>query len=142
VLENDSIPQSRIIEQPVIEGLYNFARSTLDDVKGAKGKTHTEVKQAFTAVRLAQRAGAASLASQELAEAQRSLDQTLKLWRERNDRTEIAAQARETIRLAVAAQRLAHGRAFQGTRVETEGSGGGKGETEGRDPRGTSSRRR
>jgi hypothetical protein len=142
VLENDSGSRDRIIEQPVIEGVYNFARSSLDDAKEAKGKVHTEVKQAFTAVRLAQRAGAATLAGEEFAQAQRALDQTMMLWRERRDRAEIAAQARETIQLAVAAQSLAHGRALQETRVETEGPGGGKGETEGRDPRGTNSGRR
>jgi hypothetical protein len=134
-LENKPDPQGRVVDQPLIEGVYNFARSTLDDHKEAKGKVHSEVRQAFTAVRLAERAGAANLASQELASARRALQETLALWKERKDRTEIAAQARETVRLAVAAQHLAQERALLAL-GSTEGLGGGKGETEGRDARG------
>src|SRR5262245_34645272 len=137
VLANEQTTNSRIIEQPIVEGIYNFHRSTLDDLKEAKGKVHTEVRQAFTAVRLAQRAGAATLASEEFLKARRALDETVKSWKNRNDRIEIAAQARETVRLAVIAQRLAEDRAFHATRVGTEGVGGGKGEVEGRDLRAT-----
>jgi len=136
VLETPSKSDSRTMGLPLIEGVYNFERSTLADVKGAKGRVHSEVRQAYTAVRLAQRAGASNLAADEFGQAQRALNATLNLWHERKDRTEIAAQARETVRLAVAAQRLARDRAFQGARVEEEGSGGGKGETGRRDPRG------
>jgi hypothetical protein len=135
VLTNEPPANSRIVEQPIIEGIYNFHRSTLDDVKEAKGEVHTEIRQAFTAVRLAQRVGAAALASEEFIKAQHALDETLKSWKNRNDRIEIAAQARETVRLAVIAQRLAEDRAFHATRVGTEGLGGGKGEVEGRDLR-------
>jgi hypothetical protein len=114
VLENEPGASGRKVEQPLIEGVYNFDRSSLDDVKRAKGRVHTEVRQAVTAVRLAQRAGAPSLASPEFAQARRALQRTITLWKERTDRAEIAAQARETVRLAVAAQRLAHDRALQG----------------------------
>ena len=134
ILEN--VPQSgtaRVGYEPV-EGIYNFERSSLGDVKTARGKVHTEVRQAFTAVRLAQRAQAARLAPEELLEAQRALDRTLDLWRRRVDRSEIAAQARATVRLALAAQHLAEDRAFQ-ARLEMEGSGGGSGEPERRVPR-------
>jgi hypothetical protein len=136
VLENRAAPQARGIRYQLLEGVYNFERSSLGDVKEAKGKVHTEVKQAFTAVRLAQRAGAARLAPKELSEAQRALDETLDLWRQRVDRTEIAAQAHETVRLALAAQRLAEDRAFLGARVQVEGSGGGNEEAGRRSPRG------
>jgi hypothetical protein len=136
VFENKPVSQGRRVRYQLLEGVYNFERSSLADVKEAKGKVHTEVKQAFTAVRLAQRADAARLAPEELGEAQRALDQTLNLWRSRVDRIEIAAQARETVRLALAAQRLAEDRAFQGARVEVEGSGGGNGEAGRRNPRG------
>jgi hypothetical protein len=136
VLENKPDPAGHAIQQPLIEGVYNFHRSTLSDVKEATGKVHSEVRQALTAVRLAQRAGAAAFAADELAQAQRALEQTLTLWHERKNRTEIAAQARKTVSLAVAAQRLAQDRALLGTRTETEGTGGGKIETEGRNLRG------
>jgi hypothetical protein len=115
VMENEPGASGRKVKQPLIEGLYNFDRSSLADVKSAKGKVHTEVKQAVTAVRLAQRAGAPTLASPEFAQAHRALKRTIALWQERTDRAEIAAHARETVRLAVAAQRLAHHRALQGT---------------------------
>src|SRR5207249_7056046 len=57
VLENRPARQAPGIRYQLLEGVYNFERSSLDDVKPAKGRVHTEVKQAFTAVRLAQRAG-------------------------------------------------------------------------------------
>jgi hypothetical protein len=136
VLENRPARQAPGIRYQLLEGVYNFERSSLDDVKPAKGRVHTEVKQAFTAVRLAQRAGAARLAPEELNEAQRALDETFDLWRRRVDRMEIATQAHETVRLALTAQRLAEDRAFLGARVQVEGLGGGNGEAGGRNPRG------
>jgi len=141
ILENKPDPQGRAIDQPLVVGVYNFARSTLADQKEAKGRVNSEVRQAFTAVRLAERAGAENFANEELASARRALQDTLALWKERKDRTEIAAQARETVRLAVAAQHLAQERALL-VLGSTEGVGGGKGETEGRDARGGSSYRR
>ncbi len=136
VLEKSPESGDSKIRYPVLEGFYNFRRTSLTDVKSARGEVHTEVRQAFTAVRLAQRAGAAALARPELMKAEKNLDRTLELWRQRADRMEITAQARETIRLAVAAQRLAMDRVLQDARVEGEGSGGGKVETEGSGPRG------
>jgi hypothetical protein len=127
VLENPSQPGVRTVRYQPIEGVYNFERSSLADVKSARGKVHTEVKQAFTAVRLAQRAQAVRFAPDALREAQQALDQTLDLWRRRVDRSEIAAQAHATVRLALTAQRLAEDRAFQ-VRLEVEGLGGGSGE--------------
>jgi hypothetical protein len=109
VLENTRFAASHEIDYTVVEGVYNFERNTLEDVKDAKGRVHTDVRQAFTAVRLAQRSGAPELAKQEFLQAERALDRTLSLWRQHGDRNEIAAQARETVRLAVAAQQLARG---------------------------------
>jgi hypothetical protein len=131
VLETGDDSHDQNVEQPLISGVYNFSRSSLSDVKEANGPVHSEVRQAFTAVRLAERSGAARYAADELSHARLELDRTLKIWHERKDRTEIAAQARETIRLAVAAQRLAEERAFGVTRGDTEGSGGGKSESPG-----------
>jgi hypothetical protein len=126
VLENKPESAGRGLHYPVLEGVYNFGRSTLADSKEAKGKVHTDVRQALTAVRLAQRAGAPRLASNEYNFAEQSLDRTLALWHQHVDRQRIAAQARDTVRLAVAAQRLANDRALQGSPAGTEGSGGGK----------------
>src|SRR5262249_35556401 len=123
VLENKPDTNAPEIHYAVLEGVYNFERSTLADSKRAKGRVHTDVRQAFTAVRLAQRAGAAAVATEEFGRAERALDQTFSLWHQHAARNEIAAQARETVRLAVAAQRLARDRGLQGSRLRTEGSG-------------------
>jgi hypothetical protein len=139
VFQNEQESDARIIKQPLVQGVYNFHRSTLDRVKGARGKVHTEIRQAMTAVRLAQRADAASFAGEEFAEAQRALHATLNLWQTEKNRTEIAGQARETVRLAVAAQRLAEDRAREGTQRVSESSGGGRGEFQGRELRGQKS---
>ena len=127
VLENPSEAGAQLVTYQPIEGVYNFVRSSLADVKKARGEVHTEVRQAFTAVRLAQRAEAVRFAPEALQEAQHALDQTLDLWRRRVDRSEIAAQARATVRLALTAQHLAENRAFQ-ARLELEGLGGGSAE--------------
>ena len=134
ILENTSQAGGVMVRYEPMEGVYNFERSSLADAKPAKGKVHTEVRQAYTAVRLAQREEASRFAPEALAEAQRALDQTLDLWHRRVDRSEIAAQARATVRLALTAQHLAEDRAFQ-ARLEVEGSGGGRIEPEGRVPR-------
>jgi len=134
VLENNSQAGGVMVRYEPMQGVYNFERSSLADAKTAKSKVHTEVRQAYTAVRLAQRADAARFAPQALEEAQRALDHTLDLWHRRVDRSEIAAQARVTVRLALTAQHLAEDRAFQ-ARLEVEGSGGGRSEPERRVPR-------
>ena len=136
VILESSEQGSQLVKYQLLQGIYNFDRSSLADAKKAKGKIHTEVRQAYTAVRLAQRAQADRFAPQALQEAQSALDQTLDLWHRRADRSEIAEQARATVRLALAAQHLAEDRAFQ-ARLEVEGSGGGIGEPGRRVPRDT-----
>jgi hypothetical protein len=76
------------------------------------------VKQALTAVRLAQRAGAGELANQELREAERSLELTLDFSRRGEDSDEIDALAQETLRLAVSARRVALARTSQNARFD------------------------
>ncbi len=125
ILENERRVHVSPIRYRVIEGVYNFERATLDNEKEARGVVHSEVRQAFTAVRLAQRAGAADVAGVEFHQAEQALNHTLVLWRQHVNRNEIAAQARETVRLAVAAQRLAMDHGLQAGRTDTEGLGGG-----------------
>src|SRR5262245_5904486 len=139
ILSNKSEPKALSVTQTVREGVYNFDRSTLSGVKESRGRNHSEIREAYTAVRLARRAGAATLASAEMDRAQQAFDQTLRLWHDRKNREEIVAQAHETVRLAVDAQRLAEDRAFRGTPVGLEGSGGGNGESGRRDPGGNGS---
>jgi len=69
-------------------------------------------------VRLAQRAGALELAQPVLLQAEHALDVTFERLRGGGNRDEIEALARNTVRLAVGAQTLALGRAFQNARVE------------------------
>jgi len=142
ILDNNPVSHSQPVVQPLVEGRYYFSRSSLSNAKEAKVKVHTDVRQALTAFRLAQRAGATTLAPAELAAARSALDKTISLWRERKDRTEIAAQARETIRLAIAAQQLAQERALHGTHDGLEGVGRGNRESGGREARDISTHRR
>jgi hypothetical protein len=130
ILKNISRPGAHLVPYQPIEGVYNFQRSSLADVKKARGEVHTDVRQAFTAVRLAQRAQAARYAPEALQEAQHALDQTFDLWRRRVNHSEIAARARATIRLALTAQHLAEARAFH-VRLEVEGVGEGRTNPEG-----------
>jgi hypothetical protein len=129
VLENKPDASAPAFRYAVLEGVYNFTRSSLADSMEARGKVHTDVRQAFTAVRLARRAGAARYAPDAYNRAEKALDRTLDLWNRHGDRNEIDAQARETVRLAVAAQHLATDRELQDRPTATEGSGGGSAES-------------
>src|SRR3989475_8876436 len=77
VLMNEPEPEAQTIEYQVVEGVYNFERSSLSDVKEAKGKVHTDVRQAFTAVRPAQPDGTPPLAASELGDAPPALARAL-----------------------------------------------------------------
>lgn len=118
VLESKLQKGSGMVSYSVMEGIYYFERGSLDNTNGARGIVLTGVKQALTAVRLAQRAGAPERASEELVDAEHALDMTLDLLRQGKDRNEVEALARETVRLAVAVQNLALARAFQNARVQ------------------------
>jgi len=106
------------VSYQVQEGIYNFERAGLHGVKHARGPVFTAVKQARTAVRLARRSGAMEFAQPELMEAEHALDVTFNRLHEGGDQNEIEALARNTVRLAVGAQTLALGRAFQNASVE------------------------
>jgi hypothetical protein len=114
VLQPGPDARGSVVHFHVVEGLYNFERSSLEGAKEARGRVHTEMRQAFTAVRLARRAGAATLARVEFLKAQRALNQLMDQRHQTTDRGEIAMQARETVRLAVVAERLARDRAKGG----------------------------
>src|SRR5262249_37495175 len=90
VLQNNPWEWESSVRYRVLEGVYNFARSSLENAKPAKGTVHTEIRQAFTAVRLAQRAGAGRWASDEYLKARRALDQLMARRSQGVDRTQIA----------------------------------------------------
>jgi hypothetical protein len=86
---------------------YNYERDTLARVAEAAGPVRTDVAQAYTAIRLAERAGAATLAPAEIRAAREALLQTVQLSRDRKPYESIQAQAHRTVEHAIAAQRMA-----------------------------------
>lgn len=95
------------------EGVYNFDRETLTALPKVKGEIREEAEQARVAVSLAERAGAAKYAPQELAKARESLDMTMKAAAAGIAAPQVMLSAHETVRLATDAQKLAEERAFQ-----------------------------
>lgn len=80
VLENSrptrkigNIIQTSQIKYRGFEGNYDFERETLANAPEAKGEIQTDIQQARTAVRLAERAGAEKFATKELDKAREAL---------------------------------------------------------------------
>jgi hypothetical protein len=92
------------------DGLYNYERDTLADAKEATGRVENDMKQALAAVQIAERAGADEFARAEMDTARASLQKTLRIAEQRKSRREVDTAARETVRHAVAAQKLAEDR--------------------------------
>jgi outer membrane protein OmpA-like peptidoglycan-associated protein len=105
--------QLATIQYRGFEGAYNYERETLDKTKGAKGPVQSEVKQAYTAIQLAERAGADEFAKAELDKARQGLEATLALSQQRKDDKALNARAREVVRLAASAQKTAEERTVQ-----------------------------
>lgn len=95
------------------EGIYNFERETLSKAAEAKTEVRTDIAQARTAIQLAERAGAAKFAVQEL---NRAREQLLKAEQGQAVGTGVGTQmiqGKEIVRLAFEAQKLAEERTFQ-----------------------------
>jgi outer membrane protein OmpA-like peptidoglycan-associated protein len=95
------------------EGVYHFEQETLAKSAEAKKEVRTDIAQARTAVALAERAGAARFAPEELNRAKENL---LKAERGVTIGTGVGTQmiqGKEIVRLAVEAQKLAEERSFQ-----------------------------
>ncbi len=101
------------IEYRGFEGVYNHSQETLVRDPEAKGEVRVELRQARTAVELAERAGAAEFAPQELAQAREASNRTGDALEARSGRKEVNALGREAVRLAVEAQKLAEDRSAQ-----------------------------
>jgi outer membrane protein OmpA-like peptidoglycan-associated protein len=95
------------------EGVYRFDQETLVREPEAKGEIRVELRQARTAVELAERAGAAEFAPQELAQAREAYDRTGNALEARRGKREVNELGREAVRLAVEAQKLAEDRSAQ-----------------------------
>jgi len=95
------------------EGIYNFEKETLAKSAEAKSEVRTDIAQARTAVQLAERAGAAKFAADEL---NRAKEQLIKAEQGQAAGTGVGTQmiqGKEIVRLAVEAQKLAEERTFQ-----------------------------
>ena len=95
------------------EGVYNFEKETLAKSAEAKTEVRTDIAQARTAVQLAERAGAAKFAADEL---NRAKEQLLKAEHGQAAGTGVSTQTiqgKEIVRLAFEAQKLAEERTFQ-----------------------------
>lgn len=95
------------------QGVYNCDVALLVNVQPPVDNVPMAVRQAWTSVQLAERAGAREFAPAFLAQAQLSLDTTMTLAQRNIHYPGVDVLARDTIRLAVAAQTIAQDRAFQ-----------------------------
>lgn len=105
--------QTSQIKYHGFDGVYNFERETLANLPEIKGEVRVDVEQARTAVELAERAQAEQFAAEELNLAREALRKTEEAAASNVDRRVVMVQGHETVRLAVAAQKLAEERAFQ-----------------------------
>jgi len=95
------------------EGVYNFERETLANIRETKGESRSDIDQAKTAIELAERAGAAKFAPDELDRAKNDL---LKAQLGVAHGTQVGTQTiqgKEIVRIAFEAQKLAEERSFQ-----------------------------
>ena len=95
------------------EGVYNFERETLANIQETKGESRSDIDQAKTAIELAERAGAAKFAPDELDRAKNDL---LKAQLGVAHGTQVGTQTiqgKEIVRIAFEAQKLAEERSFQ-----------------------------
>jgi outer membrane protein OmpA-like peptidoglycan-associated protein len=94
------------------EGVYKFDRETLVDFPEAKGEIRTHIESARTAVQLAQAAGAAKFAADELAKALTALKEAEIEYASGISGPNEMLLAHEVIRLSVDAEKRARARAF------------------------------
>ncbi len=119
VLENtrptdeDTPIKSSHIEYRGFEGVYEYQQETLVQEPEAKEEVRVELRQARTAVELAEQAGAAEFAPEELTRAREALNRTGDALEARRSRREVSEIGREAVRLAVEAQKLAEDRSAQ-----------------------------
>lgn len=101
------------------EGVYRFDRETLMNQPEAKGEVRVELREARTAVQLAERAEGARYAPDAFERARDALKKAEANANVGADRRMLATLGHEAVRLAVAAQNLAEERANQAA-VEAE----------------------
>jgi len=120
VLENTR-PRSRIgnpiqvsqIRYRGFDGEYDFEQESLLELPETKGEIRSDLGQAYTAVELAERAGAEQYAGAALSEARAALERAEGAARRGVDRYNLMLAGHEVVRLATEAEKLAEERAFQ-----------------------------
>ncbi|MEW5976567.1 MAG: OmpA family protein [Acidobacteriota bacterium] len=95
------------------EGVYNFERETLAQVPEPKGEIRSDIAQAKVAVSLAERAGAAKFAADELNRAKEELLKAERGVAAGSGTGTQVIQGKEIVRIAFEAQKLAEERSFQ-----------------------------
>lgn len=105
--------QTSQIRYKGFDGVYNFERESVANLKEIKGERREDVGQARTSVALAERVGAEQFAAAELAAARDSLQKVESAVRAGVDRRNVMLLAHETVRLALDAQKKAEERVFQ-----------------------------
>lgn len=121
VLENTRPKQNlttQMLDDSVIkyrgyEGVYNYTLSSIASEPDTKGETRSDVRQARMALTLAERAGAARYAEEELARAYESWRKTAEAAEARVDGRQLMILGHETVRLAVEAEKRARVRSYQ-----------------------------
>jgi outer membrane protein OmpA-like peptidoglycan-associated protein len=94
------------------DGVYRFESESLASTAEAKGEQRTHIESARTAIALAERAGAARFAREELEQAQAALETAELRYQRGASGNDEMLLAHEVIRLAAEAERLALERAF------------------------------
>jgi outer membrane protein OmpA-like peptidoglycan-associated protein len=102
-----------ILEYRGFDGVYQFERESLADLAEVKGEVRTHIESARTAVELAEAAGAAKFAVEELTKAQAALETAERGYASGTSGPNEMLLAHEVIRLAVDAEQKARERAFE-----------------------------
>jgi outer membrane protein OmpA-like peptidoglycan-associated protein len=95
------------------DGMYRFERESLANMPEIRGERREDIGQARSSVNLADRAGAARFAADDLVRARESLSRTEDAVRVGADRRNVMLMAHEVVRLAYDAQKKAEERSFQ-----------------------------
>jgi outer membrane protein OmpA-like peptidoglycan-associated protein len=102
-----------VLEYKGFDGVYEFERETLADLAEARGEVRSHIESARTAVELAERAGAAKFAADELNKARAALETAEDGYASGASGPNEMLLAHEVIRLAVDAEENARARAFE-----------------------------
>ena len=95
------------------EGIYNAVQETLVNDREVKGETRSDVRQAKVSLMLAERARAEKFAPNEYAQAKSSFQKVAEAAEANVDKRILMTMGHETVRLAVAAEKLAKERSMQ-----------------------------